>query len=68
MSKKDTIHGSYHISLASEINRMLEMLKEAGIRDATKLEATALIAEKNKRARMSNSDVFDFISGLRGLR
>lgn len=66
MSKK-TIHGSYHFTLAEEINRILEMLKEIGIRDATKLEATALIAEKNKRAKMSERDVRDFLGALRGL-
>jgi hypothetical protein len=68
MGSKETIHGSYHITLADEINRILTMLKEIGIHDATKLEATALIAEKNKRAKMSEIDVKNFFMSLRGLR
>ena len=67
MSEKTTIHGSYHSSLGEEITRILEMLKNIGIRDATKLEATALIAEKNKRAKMSEHDVRDFLSALSGI-
>lgn len=68
MGSKETIHGSYHITLGEEISRILNMLKEIGIHDATKLEATALIAEKNKRAKMSETDVKSFFMGLRGLR
>lgn len=67
MEKRRTIHGAYDSSLGEEISRILEMLKNIGIRDATKLEATALIAEKNKRAKMSEQDVRSFLSSLRGL-
>lgn len=61
-------HGAYHSELANEISRMLKMLEEIGIRDATKIEATALIAEKNKRAKMTKSEVFKFFEVLRGLK
>jgi len=61
-------HGAYHSELANEISRMLKMLDEIGIKDATKIEATALIAEKNKRAKMSKLEVFKFFEELRGLR
>lgn len=39
-----------------------------GIKNPTKLEASALIAEKNKRAKMSTSEVKDFFARLRGLK
>jgi hypothetical protein len=67
MKERKTIHGAYDSSLGEEITRILEMLKNIGIRDATKLEATALIAEKNKRAKMSEHDVRYFLASLRGL-
>ena len=61
-------HGAYHSELANEIKRMLKMLGEIGIKNATKIEATALIAEKNKRAKMSKSEVYKFFEELRGLK
>lgn len=68
MSKKDTIHSAYHISLEKEIHRILDNLKEVGIKSPTKLEATALIAYKNQKAKMNVKEVFNFFSQLRGVK
>lgn len=68
MSRENTRHGAYDISLENEIHRILEQLIQIGIKNPTKLEATALIAEKNKRARISIAEVRDFISKQRGLK
>jgi hypothetical protein len=68
MSRKNTRHGAYDVSLANEIERIINNLKEVGIKRVTILEATALIAEKNKRAKMTNREVKTFFEELRGLR
>lgn len=68
MGKANTTWGAYDTSLEIEINRILNQLKDLGIRNATKLEATALIAEKNKRAKMSVVEVRNFLAVLRGLK
>jgi hypothetical protein len=68
MGKSNTKWGAYDTSLEIEINRILNQLKDLGIRNATKLEATALIAEKNKRAKMSVHEVREFFAVLRGLK
>jgi len=62
------IHSAYHVSLEEEIRRILENLKKIGIKNPTKIEASALIAHKNKKAPMKTQDVFSFISKLRGLK
>lgn len=61
------IHGAYDESLAEEIHRIIELLKQMGVQNPTKLEATAIIAEKNKRALMKEIEVKKFISKLRGI-
>jgi hypothetical protein len=68
MSRKNTRYGAYDVSLANEIERIINNLKEVGIKRVTILEATALIAEKNKRAKMTNREVKTFFEELRGLR
>lgn len=68
MSGRDTVHGAFHINLDVEIKRVLNNLSKIGIMEPTKLEASALIAEKNKRAVMSKREVFDFISRMRGVK
>lgn len=68
MKSNEIIHSAYHISLEEEIRRILTNLKNIGIKNPTKIEASALIAFKNQKARMNNRDVFGFISKMRGLK
>jgi len=67
MSNKTTIHSHYHINLEEEINRTSEQLEELGIHHVTKMEATAFIAEKNKRAKIPLGDVRKFFANIRGI-
>lgn len=68
MKSNEIIHSAYHISLEEEIRRILTNLKNIGIKNPTKIEASALIAFKNQKARMNQRDVFGFISKMRGLK
>jgi len=68
MSLKTTIHSHYHINLEDEIIRTSKQLEDLGIHGITKMEATAFIAEKNRRAKMPISEVRDFFSRFRGLK
>jgi len=68
MSRENTRYGAYDVSFEEEISRTLEELKKLGIRNATKLEVTALIANKNKLAKMEELKVKDFFERMRGLK
>ena len=68
MANRNTIHGAYDISLKDEIERMLNSVKELGIENPRILEITALIAEKNKRAKMTKLEVFKFFERIRGVQ
>ena len=68
MGRSNTVWGAYDSSFEDEINRTREQLIEMGIKGATKLEITALIAKKNKMAKMNKSEVINFFSKCRGLR
>lgn len=59
-------HGAYHTDFEKELSRMMEALKKLGIRDPNKIETSALIAYKNKKAKMDKQEVFDFFRYLRG--
>ena len=67
MGRNNTAWGHFDKSLGEEIKRMLNQLLEMGIKDVTKIEATALIAEKNKKSKMSKQEVKDFFYRRRGL-
>ena len=60
-------HGAYHIEFEKEIFRMIEELKKVGIKDPNKIETSALIAHKNRKAKMNREEVFDFFKRIRGL-
>jgi uncharacterized protein (DUF302 family) len=62
------IHSAYHISLEEEIKRLKEELIKSGINNPNRIEVTALIAHKNKRAKMFKSEVIDFFKNLRGFK
>lgn len=68
MTIKQTIHSHYHISLEDEINRILEAVRKMGIKNPTKLEITALIAEKNRKASMTTLQLKEFFQRIRGLK
>jgi uncharacterized protein (DUF302 family) len=61
------VHGAYHIDFEKEIGRMMEELKKIGIRDANKIETSALIAYKNRMAKMDKIEVFRFFKQIRGI-
>lgn len=67
MGRKDTIWGAFHLNLDVEIDRVIKELERIGIEHPTKLEASALIAERSKRLRMSDGDAKDYIKYLRGV-
>jgi hypothetical protein len=68
MARRNTFWGAYDTSLKEEIDRMVEAVREIGIREPNKLEISALIAEKNKRAKMTKLEVFKFFERIRGIR
>lgn len=66
MSKGDIIHGAYHINLAEEIKRVLLNCEKMGIFLNQKL-ASALVAEKSRKNKMSEFEIKQFIQKLRGI-
>lgn len=67
MGRGDTFHGAFHVNLGAEIERVLEELEKLGFQHPTKLEASALIAERSKRFSMTNRDVGNFMKRMRGI-
>ena len=67
MGRGDTFHGAFHTNLEVEIERVIQELEKLGLQSITKLEASALIAERSRRFSMNNKDVKDFIGHLRGM-
>jgi len=62
----DFVHDAYHKNLAEEIKRVLIDCEKIGIFLNKKL-ASALVAEKSKRGKMSDVEIKDYIRGLRGI-
>ncbi len=67
MGRGDTFHGAFHINLEAEIERVVGELEKLGFHNVTKLEASALIAERSRRFSMNNKDVQNFIAKMRGM-
>lgn len=61
------IHSAYHFSLEDEINRLKEAIVKLGVNNPSKIEITALIAYKNKKAVMPKNEVLGFFKNMRGL-
>ena len=59
-------HGAYHTDFEKEIARMMDALRKIGIKEPNKIETSALIAYKNKKAKMNRDEVFFFFRQLRG--
>jgi hypothetical protein len=68
MTSKETIHSHYHISLRDEIERILKGVQNLGIQNPNKLEISALIAEKNRKAKMTKDEVVKFFERFRGIK
>ena len=67
MSRKNTINGHYDIELGEEIKRMIDGMKGMGISNPTILEATWLIAERNRRVNMTDKEIRSLIAKSRGI-
>ena len=59
------IHGAYHVDFDIELQRMREALIKLGINEPNKIEISAFLAYKSKRAKIESKDVFDFFHKLR---
>jgi len=68
MTSANTIRGHYDIELKKELDRMCEGMKKIGIRSPTKLEASWLIAKRNKKVIMSSKELKKLISEFRGIK
>lgn len=61
------IHSHYSIELEEEIHRVMETLKKIGIQNPTKVETTSLIAEANKKSKITTLEIREFFRRIRGL-
>lgn len=66
MSKGDIVHDAYHKNLVDEIRRVLLDCEKIGIFLNKKL-ASALVAEKSKKGKMSEFEIKEFIKKMRGI-
>lgn len=62
----DFKRGHYHISLENEILRIEKELKKRG-RNITRKEATAILAQKSKKAFISDDEIQQILGSMRGL-
>lgn len=62
------IHGAYHSDFGKEIERLKVALEKAGINNPSKIEITALIAYKNRKAKMDRGEVIGFFKMIRGIK
>lgn len=67
MSRANTRWGHYDQTLEEEIKRMIEELKRIGVHDPTKIEASALIAERSTRFMMTDFQAKEYIKRMRGI-
>ena len=67
MARKDTFWGAYDISLETELKSYVEKMKEIGIKNPKKLEASLLVAEKAKRQKLTPAEIRRIISKRKGL-
>jgi len=61
---KDYIHGAYHKELADEINRVLLNCEKNGI-FINKKNASAIVAEKSKKGKMTLVEIKEYVKRLR---
>jgi len=67
MARKNTVYGAYDSNLEEEIHRVMEKLRLLGINNPTKMETTALIAESNKKSKITTLEIREFFRRIRGL-
>ncbi|MFX1312075.1 MAG: hypothetical protein ACFFHD_05640 [Promethearchaeota archaeon] len=67
MSRKETVWGARHISEEVEIKRILEYYEKQFNISLTKLEASAVLAERSRNIFWSDKEAIEFVRRLRGL-
>jgi len=67
MARNNTFWGAYDISLENELKEHQKKLKEMGIANPSKMEASALVARKAKKGKLSEAEIKKIIAKRRGL-
>ncbi len=67
MARKDTVWGARHFLEEQEIKRIVEEYKKMWDIEITKLEASAILAQRSKNAYWTAKTAKDFIGKMRGL-
>lgn len=67
MARKDTVWGAYDISLEQQLRELCKSMESAGIEKPTKKEASFIIAEKNKRFKITDVEVKSLVRKKRGI-
>jgi len=68
MARRDTFWGAYDISLEKELKEYQKKMKEIGIKNPTKMDASVLVAKKAKMVKLYPFEIKDIIMKRRGLR
>ena len=67
MARRSTFYGAYDISLEEELKEHQRKLKEIGISNPSKMEASVLVAKKAKKSKLSEAEIKKLIGKRRGL-
>jgi len=67
MGRKNTFWGAYDISLEEELKEHQRKLREMGINNPSKMEASELIAKKAHKGKLSEMEIKRIIGKRRGL-
>lgn len=67
MKRSEIRWGAFNIKLDVEIDRVIKELERIGVKNPTRLEASALIAERSKRMVMTDHQAMEFVKQLRGI-
>jgi len=67
MARNNTFWGAYDISLEDELKEHQKKLKEMGISNPSKMEASALVARKAHQGKLSEKEIKRIIGKRRGL-
>lgn len=67
MSKRNIIHGAFHVDFNNEIERLREEYKRRGIKNLTKIESTALAAKRSREVTWNEKKAVFELMRLRGI-
>lgn len=67
MTRKNTVWGARHISEEEEIYRIIESYKNSMNTEITKLEASAIQAQRSREIFWNNDKAKKFLMKLRGI-